>query len=441
MIPAAPRPARLVRAFHEFVKLESAGGVLLLAAALAALGWANSPWAESYARLFATVVTVGAGPFQLAKPLALWINDGLMAVFFFVVGLEIKREVLVGELSTARQAALPAAAALGGMVVPALLYFAFTAGTPAVRGWGIPMATDIAFALGVMALLGKGAPLALKVFLTALAIVDDLGAVLVIALLYTESLSLPALGLAAVVFAVMVTGSALGMRRPAFYAVLGAVLWVAVLKSGVHATIAGVLAALTIPARAERDTAALHSEGRAWLDRLAEVDDDPASPVRTKQQHEAVYALGALCEAVESPLQRLEHGLHPWVTFFIMPVFALANAGVALAGGGEAAGDGRVTLAVAVGLVVGKPLGITLAAWLATRAGVASLPAGVSWRQIAGTGAVAGIGFTMSLFIAELAFSGAPALDRAKLGILIASAIAGLTGAVTLWRAGAPANS
>lgn len=424
----------LVRAYQAFFRTEASGGILLLACAVVALVWANSPLRDAYVGLWGTYVTVGAGAFEISKPLLLWINDGLMAIFFFVVGLEIKREVLTGELASPRKAALPLAAAVGGMVVPAGLYALLNAGTPGQAGWGIPMATDIAFALGVLALLGRRAPLALKIFLTALAIVDDLGAVLVIAFFYTAQLSWAALGAAGLFLAALVAANRLRIYRPLVYVLLGVGLWVAVLKSGIHATIAGVLLALTIPARQRIDAVAFLKRGKYLMNVFAaEAVVGRAEP--TPRQRDAIHSLEKACEEVETPLIRLEHTLHPWVAFFIMPVFALANAGVALSGDmlGQAFGS-TVTLGVILGLVVGKQLGVTLFAWLAVRLGWAAMPARVTWRQLYGTAWLTGIGFTMSLFIGGLAFADPLLLGNAKIGILTASLLSGLGGWLLLSR-------
>jgi NhaA family Na+:H+ antiporter len=434
----APPIERLLRPFREFVHLEAAGGVVLLAAAALALVWANSPRAGTYAALWHTPITVGVGGAVLTRDLHHWINDGLMVVFFFVVGLEIKREVLVGELAAPRRAALPAAAALGGMLVPAGLFFLLNPAGPAAAGWGVPMATDIAFALGILALLGRRVPLALKVFLTALAVIDDLGAVLVIALFYTPSVAWPALAAAGGVLALLVVANRLGVRTPLVYGGLGVGLWLAVLLSGVHATVAGVLLALTIPVRTRIDPAAFLAHSRAFL---ADFASDGAAgggagggrvwarPVFiTEEQQSAVLALEEACEHVQTPLHRLEHALHPWVAFAIMPLFALANAGVVLPRDPVATLADPVTLGVLAGLVVGKPVGITAVALVATRTGLAVLPKGVTWRQVVGAAVLGGIGFTMSLFIAALAFADAALLDAAKLGILGASLVAGLGG-------------
>ncbi len=421
----------LLRPFQSFFKTEAAGGILLLAAAAVALVWANSPLVGAYNDLWGTYVTVGAGSFEISKPLLLWVNDGLMAIFFFVVGLEIKREVLAGELAEPRKAALAIAAALGGMVVPALLYTVVNLGSDKVTGWGIPMATDIAFALGVLALLGSRAPLALKVFLTAVAIVDDLGAVVVIALFYTAELNLAALVGSLVLVGMLVVVNRLGIQRPAVYGLIGLAVWVLMLKSGVHATIAGVLVALTIPATRKIDEVEFAERADGLLAQFAAGLTVGGSTPTPDQMH-AVHSLEKACEQIETPLQRLEHGLHGLVAFFIMPVFALANAGVALGAGAAALVTDTVALGVMLGLVVGKPLGVMALAYLAVKTGLAALPSGVTWRHVMGVSFLTGIGFTMSIFIANLAFGAGPLLDSAKVGILAASVVSGVLGAVVL---------
>jgi len=424
-----PLVERVLGPFQRFFSTHAAGGLVLLACTAVALAWANSPWADAYHHLWEAPVTIGAPGFGLTLSLHHWVNDGLMAVFFFLVGLEIKREVLVGELASRRSAALPVAAALGGMLAPAALYAAVNAGGPGAAGWGVPMATDIAFALGILALLGDRVPSALRVFLAALAIADDLGAVLVIALFYTSALDWGALGGAAVVLAVLLGLNRAGARRPLTYALLGVLLWLLVLASGVHATIAGVLLALTIPARTrigEKEFLARAEQSLADF-RAA---DEPGTTVLTNRGHqEALQALESACDAAQAPLQRIEHALHGFVAFIVMPIFALANAGVPLgAGGVSAALRSPVALGVALGLLVGKPLGITLASYAAVRAGAADLPTGVAWRHVHGAAWLGGIGFTMSLFIAGLAFADPVVLDTAKLGVLGASAGAGVVG-------------
>ena len=428
----APISARLVagvlRPFQQFARIKAAGGILLLVCTAVALGWANSPWGEAYFALWQRTLTIGSGAIGLTESLQHWINDGLMAVFFFHVGLEIKRELLVGELASLRQAALPIAAAVGGMVVPAALYAALNGGGPGAPGWGVPMATDIAFALGILALLGDRVPLALKVFLAALAIIDDIGAVLVIALFYTAAVSWAHLAVAAVVLGALAVCNAGGVRHPAVYAVAGVVVWVAFLESGVHATVAGVLLAMTIPSRTRIDTHEFLARVRDSANEFEAAGVDGANVLTNKGQQEAIAALEDACEAAQAPLLRLEHGLHGVVAFVIMPLFALANAGVRIGGDVGAALASPVSLGIVLGLVVGKPLGITLASWLAVRTSIAVLPVGTTWKLIHGVGWLAGIGFTMSLFIAALAFPDAALQDSAKLGILAASLLAGVVG-------------
>lgn len=400
-----------------------------MGAALIALGWANSTFAESYVSLWRTPLTFGVGDLSLSKSLHLWINDGLMAIFFLVVGLEIKREVLVGELASPRRAILPIAAAIGGAVLPAILFLLIAGRDPeASRGWGVPMATDIAFALGVLALLGSRAPVGLKIFLTALAIVDDLLAVMVIALFYSSDTSLTALAAAAVIVVILVAVNRLGVRRPLVYALLGIGLWIAILQSGIHATIAGVLLAMTIPARTRIDPSDFLDRARGFIaDFGRDVGDDPDAA-----HHAALWELEDLTEGAQAPMLRMEHALHPWVAFLIVPLFALSNAGVPLFGDPVAILTDPLVLGVIVGLIVGKQIGITLAAWLVVRSGLASLPHGVSWRHIYGAAWLGGIGFTMSLFVGDLAYGESPALALSKIGILAASVIAGAGGYLIL---------
>ncbi|MGH7585444.1 MAG: Na+/H+ antiporter NhaA [Gemmatimonadales bacterium] len=423
--------------FVRFFRTEAASGVLLLACAVVALAWANSPWAESYFHLWEIQVRIGAGARALSMSLHHWINDGLMAVFFFVVGLEVKRELLVGELASPRRAALPVAAALGGMVVPAAIYALVNAGGPGSAGWGVPMATDIAFALGVLALLGTRAPAAMKVFLAALAIADDIGAVLVIAFAYSSGLDRGALLAAAGVLVILALLNRGGIRRPAPYALLGVVLWFAVLKSGIHATIAGVLLATTIPARCAIDDRAFARRARDLVNEF-EAAEPPGRPdVPGPAQVGILQALASAAEAASSPLQRIQHHLHGIVAFLIMPLFALANAGVAIGAGGLADRlAGPVSLGIVLGLLVGKPVGIVLFSWIAMRTGFAVQPTGVTWRHFLGVGLLGGIGFTMALFIADLAFAGTALHDEAKVGVFAGSLLAGVAGALVLRRAG-----
>ena len=426
---------KIVRPFQDFAEKQSSGGILLIAATVAALVWANSPWGGGYEALWHTKLTVGVGDFSLSKDLTHWINDGLMAIFFLVVGLEIKREVLVGELSSLRNAALPVAAAVGGATVPALIYLAFNAGGEGVAGWGIPMATDIAFALGVLALLGDRIPVALKVFLTALAIVDDIVAVLVIALFYTSEISWGALAVGGVFFVALVVANLIGVDRTLVYALLGIGLWLAFLLSGVHATIAGVLLALTVPASSFIDPGEFLKRGRYVLDRFEHAGEQGTHVLRNEERQAALHALDHATRRLEPPLHELERTLNPWVVFAIMPLFALANAGLPLGGKALGALADPVALGILLGLVLGKQIGVTLFSWLAVRSGLAELPEGIGWRHVYGVGWLAGIGFTMSLFISDLAFSDGALVDTAKLGILAASLISGVVGWTLLRRA------
>ena len=433
-----PPVERIVRPFQDFARKQSSGGILLIIATVVALVWANSPWAESYSNLWHTKLTVGVGGFSISKDLTHWINDGLMAVFFLVVGLEIKREILVGELSSIRGATLPVVAAVGGAVVPATIFLTINAGTEGSAGWGIPMATDIAFALGVLALLGEKAPVGLKVFLTALAIVDDIIAVLVIAFFYSSEISWGALGVGVVFLAALVVANLLGVGKTLVYAVLGIGLWLCFLLSGVHATIAGVLLALTVPASSFMNPTAFLERVRYILDRFEKAGEKGEHVLANEERQAALHALNHAAYKLEPPLHELEHALHPWVVFAIMPLFALANAGVPLGEGIAEALSSPVALGIVLGLVVGKPLGITLFAWLAVRSGLSELPEGTGWRHIYGAGWLAGIGFTMSLFITDLAFSEDSLVEAAKLGILGASLIAGAVGWTILRGASRP---
>jgi Na+:H+ antiporter, NhaA family len=424
--PPSPRAviARLVMPVQEFIRTESASGVILIAAAALAFAWANSPWAASYFAVLDIPFSVGFGAWSLEKPLLLWVNDLLMAGFFFVIGLEIKREILVGELAGWQRASLPAAGALGGMLVPALIYLAFNPAEPAIRGWGVPMATDIAFALGVLALLGERVPLNLKVFLLALAIVDDLGAVLVIALFYTAEVSGVSLLISLLVWGgALVYGRANG-EKPLVFAVLGLVMWYFMLKSGVHATIAGVLMAMAVPLRHKVSAQVLQSELRSLA----------AQSGGFEQLEMAIGRLKEVLGKAHSPLHSIEHALAPYVAFFVMPVFAFFNAGVAV-GGSESGLVGAVSLGAFLGLLLGKPIGVAGFVFIAVVSGLTRLPEGASWSAMIGVGLLAGIGFTMSLFIANLAFAEQVLLDQAKIGVLAASVVASLAGLAFLSRA------
>jgi NhaA family Na+:H+ antiporter len=426
---ARPVPRLVLQPLQTFLRTEEAGGILLLAAATIALIWANSPWRSSYDALWHTQLTIGLGAWSLAEDLQHWVNDALMALFFLVVGLEIKRELTTGELRQPRAAALPAIAALGGMVVPALLYLAINPSGEPGRGWGIPMATDIAFALGVLAIVGRGLPTALKSFLLALAIVDDIGAILVIAIFYSGSISPGPLLTAAGLLALILVLQRLHVRWTAVYVLVGVSVWLATLQSGIHATIAGVALGLATPAVAFQRPKAVSLEAHRIAD---DTVDNPVPP--DADAHQWLHLAGLTREAV-SPLARLEHLLHPWTSYVVIPVFALANAGVSISRSslGNALTSG-ITLGVVAGLVVGKTVGVTVFTWLATRTGITRLPEGVGWGQLVGVAALAGIGFTVSLFITNLAFQTQAIQDAAKVGILIASLLAGLLGALLLAR-------
>jgi len=433
--PPPPTPIeRLLSPFGRFARTESAGGLVLIASTLAALVAANGPWAGAYHHLWETPLSLRLGRFALDYSLHHWINDGLMAVFFFVVGLEIKREVLVGELASAHRAALPIAGALGGMVVPALLFTLINLGGPGGAGWGIPMATDIAFAMGVLALVGNRAPAPLKIFLAALAIADDIGAVLVIAVFYTARIDSGALFLGLGLIVALAAFNKLGARRPYVYVVLGLAVWVCFLKSGVHATVAGVLVAMTIPARTRIDTGDFSERGRAILDAFDRAGPDGENLLTNRGQQAAIIELESTAEAAQAPLQWIEHSLQPWVAFVIIPLFAFANAGVELKGELAQAFTSPVTLGVLLGLLIGKPLGITLFAWLAARLGLAALPEECSWRALHAVSWLGGIGFTMSLFITALAFTDERLVNDAKVGIFAASLLAAVIGALLIRR-------
>lgn len=416
-------------AFAEFFQTEALGGIVLVLCVIVAVIWANSAQAQSYFEIWNSRGTLSFGEFRIDKPILLWINDGLMAVFFLVVGLEIKRELLVGELSDARHAALPIAAAIGGMAVPAAIYIAFNAGGPGARGWGVPMATDIAFSLGVLALLGSRIPTGLKVFLAALAIVDDIGAVLVIAVFYTSKIDGAMLGWAGMIYALLLAANRAGIRWLVLYLALGFLLWFFFLKSGVHATIAGVLLALAIPTRVKIDAATFQEEVGENLNAMGPAEE---GGIMSDGQQDAVRAIEQATDGVQMPLERLKHALHPWQTYGIVPLFALANAGIPLKSDTASQISSPIPLGIILGLFVGKPVGILLFSWLAVRFKKASLPESVHWGQIIGAAILAGIGFTMSLFVADLAFIGQPVHDTAKLGILIGSLAAAVVGYVWL---------
>jgi NhaA family Na+:H+ antiporter len=424
----------LLRPIQIFARYKLAGAGLLLVATVSAIVWANSAWAHSYHALLDMPVTVSVGPRELTQTVHHLINDGLMSMFFFLVGLEIKRELLVGELSSARKAALPAIAALGGMLAPALIYLVVNPGGPERAGWGIPMATDIAFALGVLAVAGSRIPIGLKVLLTALAIVDDIGAVLVIAVFYTDSIATWSLVAGVVGAGFSLAMNKTGVRSSVVYFVLGLLVWLAFLQSGVHATIAALLMAFTIPARTRIDGTGLVARLEAGLSEMRRIGPPTDKGLNTPEQQHVLDRLSTVRDMGSAPLQDLEHTMAGVVTFVVLPLFALANAGVSFTGVGFESLTSGVTLGVMLGLLLGKPLGIVGFSWLAVRLRLADLPAGVNWAQVVGVGLFGAIGFTMALFIGGLAFPDPAHLDSAKLGILATSVIAAVLGLVVLRR-------
>ena len=431
MMKREKEPIELIlKPINEFLHKEASGGILLIIFTIIALVWANTSFSDSYHNLWHTHITISLGNLlTLDYPLHYWINDGLMVIFFFTVGLEIKRELLVGELSSLQKASLPIAGALGGMIIPALLYTLINAGGNGAGGWGIPMATDIAFVVGIMALLGPRIPLTLKIFVLALAIADDIGAVLVIAVFYTAEISISALIVGAIVLVVLIILNRLGTKSLLAYSLLGIILWVAFLKSGVHATIAGVLLAFTIPASSRFDTKKFSDKVKELIKHFDSTGDHWKNVLNNAERQNDVMAIESSCQKALTPLQRFEHGLHPWVSFLIIPIFALANAGVTLSGLNifEALFS-EISLGIILGLFIGKQLGIFGFSFLAVKLKLASLPQGVNWKNLYGAGILAGIGFTMSLFIASLAFNDPELLDLSKIGVLAGSVISGILG-------------
>jgi NhaA family Na+:H+ antiporter len=416
-------PRRILRPLQEFLSTATASGTLLLVAALLALAWANSPWGDAYERFWRTGAEFRLGGWVIGHDLRHWVNDGLMTLFFLVVGLEIKREFRTGELQEWRAAALPVIAAVGGMIAPALIFLALNAGGEGTRGWGIPMATDIAFALGVLLLAARHAPAGLKPFILTLAIVDDIGAILVIAVFYTGGVSLGFLAAAAALCVLMLGLQRVGVRATPVFVGLGFIVWLATYESGVHPAIAGVVLGLLAPAESYQRPRAVSAEARRTADRTV---DEPDPPDVDAGQW---LRLAQLSREAVSPLARTEHALLPLTSFIIVPLFAFANAGIRFSG--EQLGDAvtsPVTLGVLFGLVVGKIVGISGAVALAMSTGFARLPTGTRFAHVVGASAVAGIGFTVSLFIAELAFEDVGRIDDAKVGILAASVVAGAIG-------------
>jgi len=413
---------RFTGPLERFMHIEAAGGVVLLGATIVALWLANSGFSADYLGIWKTKLTLGFGSFEMSHSLKHWINDGLMVIFFFTIGMEVKRELVIGELREVRRAALPVAAALGGMVVPAVIYLGLQLGQPAERGWGIPMATDIAFVVGCLSVLGSRVPLSLRILLLSLAIADDIGAILVIAIGYTDNLNFIALACSLLGLVGVAVLARLGVRSFGVYILAGVAIWFGFHESGVHATIAGVILGLMTPAHSYLSTGFF---GRV-LNRASAVLQGEWENL--SHRAERVRRFRNAAREMVSPVEYLESVLHPWVGFVIMPLFALANAGVPIHT--EAFAD-PVVSAVLAGLVIGKPLGILLFSWIALRLGIATLPADLSWGMLAGGGCLAGIGFTMAMFIAGLALDGGT-LDAAKIGVLAASVLAALLGMVIL---------
>ncbi|MEJ2507220.1 MAG: Na+/H+ antiporter NhaA [Ignavibacteriaceae bacterium] len=420
----------ILKPINAFLHQEASGGILLIIFTLIALVWANTPFADSYHHLWHTHISLSFGNLlTLDYPLHYWINDGLMVIFFFTIGLEIKRELLVGELSSLQKASLPIAGALGGMIFPAVLYTVINSGGSGADGWGIPMATDIAFVVGIMALLGPKIPLTLKIFVLALAIADDIGAVLVIAVFYTEEISVIALIIAAIIVFTLVLLNKLGTKSLIPYSILGILLWLAFLKSGVHATIAGVLLAFTIPASSRYDINKFSRKVKELINKFVETGDDWKNVLNNAEREYDVMAIESSCRNILTPLQRFENGLHPWVAFLIIPLFALSNAGVSLSGlSFLEALLSEVSLGIIIGLFIGKQVGIFGFSFLAVKLKLASLPEGINWKNLYGAGILTGIGFTMSLFIAGLAFKDPALLNLSKIGVLTGSIISGILG-------------
>ena len=422
----------LIAFFSKITKSESFAGILLLCCAVLAMIVANSPWGDSYAALWKTKFGFDVNGVFIGMSLEHWINDVLMAFFFLVVGLEIKREVLFGELAGFKRAALPIIAALGGMIGPGIIYFTLNAGTPSEHGFGIPMATDIAFALGVLSALGKRVSISVKVFLVSLAVADDLGAIIVIALFYSSGISFGWLAVAAGIVAVLIVLNKMGVKALTPYMILGVCLWLAVHNCGVHATIAAVVLAFTIPVAPKMDTLDFMEKIKAVVNNFQEAQKQKEGILLQSEQVEALHHIAKHKNAVQNPLLRLEHALAPYSNYLIMPIFAFANAGVSI-GSNIDFGIDHVFLGIFFGLVVGKPLGIFTFTFLAEKLGIAARPKGATWVEIFGAGALGGIGFTMSMFVTNLAFSGEHALvatDVAKISILIASLSAGILGSI-----------
>lgn len=416
----------------NFIKLETSGSIILFLATISALVIANSPLSQSYLDFWNNYITISLPGFELSKPVLKWINDGLMAVFFFLIGLEIKREIVSGELSDFKKASLPILAAIGGMLFPALIFTVLNYGEPGSNGWGISIATDIAFSLGILQLLGKRVPLSLKIFLMAFAIIDDLGAVLVIALFYSSNLIWMYIGIGLMIVIALMILSAKGYYSKYFFFLMGAIVWVLFLKSGIHATIAGVLLALTIPLQRKINTKSFYNDAKDALDVFVADCNNVAveTKILTKNQLAAIDELEDIAEKTAPPLQYLEHSLHGWVSYVIMPLFAFANAGVVFSIAGEF--NFSLSSNIAIALVVGKAIGIFTVSFLAIKLKISELPKYVSFKMLAGISILGGLGFTMSLFINNLAYTDQGMIDAAKMGVLIGSVVAGTLGYIVL---------
>ncbi len=426
-------PERIIKPFKEFTNAEQLSGIILILCALIALFLTNFVLFEDYNSFWNTKITAKVGDIGLEKSITLWISDGIMAIFFFVIGLEIKREILTGELNSLRKASLPIIAALGGMFVPAFIYIIFNLNSPeSFSGWGIPMATDIAFTLGILALLGKRAPFPLKVFITGVAIIDDIGAVLVIAIFYSSNINQNILLIALGIFLLLILFNRLNFQNPSLYIVFGVVLWFFILQSRIHATIAGVLLAFTIPARNKVDADDFIVNTTMLIEEFRTSGRCGSGIFLNQKQQSTIKALESACQKVEPPLQRYERIFHYWVAFAIVPIFILANSGVLL--GEIPSGIYPIELGIFFGLVIGKPLGISIATWIAVKSGISSIPIGLTWTHIIGVSFLAGIGFTMALFIGNLALTDPLLLTMQKFTVLIASLIAAIIGVVILSR-------
>jgi len=415
---------------QRFAKIEGLGGILLLAATVLAIFWANSPWGNVYESIWQYKIGIDADTFHLKKPLILWINDGLMAIFFFLIGLEIKRELIIGELNTPKKAALPIFAAVGGMILPVTIYILINKNPDAMHGWGIPMATDIAFSLAIINALGKRVPVAIKVFLTAFAIIDDLGAVLIIALFYSEDLHVNLLLISLVPLLILFIANRFGYYSRFVWIVLGIAIWVLFLKGGIHPTIAGVIIAFTIPIKRKIEVKEYRNKVTELAQKLNK-STETESMILTHEQAEQIHDLEQVIRKVQSRLQEQEHKLHGLVTYFILPLFALANAGVVF--NMEEGLDWHIAMTIAVSLFVGKFIGIPLFTWIGIKLKLTELPTGIKFSKIFGVGLLAGVGFTMAIFIANLAFMNQPILtNSAKIGILIGSFSAGVIGYIVM---------